>query len=114
MARQHLGQHFLADVSWREQIAQAIGVLIASEKKSPPDYCWIEIGPGHGELTEYLVHSGRPVHAIELDETLLSNLNRLKKKFSNLEVVHGDILKADLRAISAGLPMRVYGSLPYY
>jgi 16S rRNA (adenine1518-N6/adenine1519-N6)-dimethyltransferase len=114
MARQHLGQHFLADVSWREQIAQAIGVLIHSEKKSPPDYCWIEIGPGHGELTEYLVHSGRPVHAIELDETLLSNLNRVKKQSSNLEVHHNDILKADLRTISAGLRMRIYGSLPYY
>jgi 16S rRNA (adenine1518-N6/adenine1519-N6)-dimethyltransferase len=114
MTRQHLGQHFLADASWREQIAQAIGVLIPSTEKSPADYSWIEIGPGHGEMTEYLVGSGRRVHAIELDETLLSNLNRLKKKFSNLDIIHSDILQADLRAIAAGRRIRIYGSLPYY
>ncbi len=65
-------------------------------------------------MTEYLVTSGVPVHAIELDALLLGSLNRLKKKFSNLEVMQGDVLESDLRAIAGGWRVRVYGSLPYY
>lgn len=117
MARQHLGQHFLGDSDWREQIAEAIGVSARTGPASAPhqeDFCWIEIGPGHGELTEYLARTGKPVHAIELDESLLEHLNRLKKKYSNLEVIHGDVLSCDLRAIAAGRRMKIYGSLPYY
>jgi 16S rRNA (adenine1518-N6/adenine1519-N6)-dimethyltransferase len=122
MARQHLGQHFLADSLWREQIAQAIRVWPLNEErpdvgsKHPEEaaYCWIEIGPGHGEMTEYLAASGAPVVAIELDRNFSGHLNRLKKKFANLEVIHGDILESDLRVIAGGRRMRVYGSLPYY
>ena len=116
--RQYLGQHFLGDLHWREEIARAIGVSAHSgelaKRPSDEEYCWIEIGPGHGEMTEYLVTSGVPVHAIELDALLLGSLNRLKKKFSNLEVLQGDVLESDLRAIAGGRRVRVYGSLPYY
>jgi 16S rRNA (adenine1518-N6/adenine1519-N6)-dimethyltransferase len=122
MARQHLGQHFLADSLWREQIAQAIRVwpLNAEPERGRtqqvknPEYCWIEIGPGHGEMTEYLAATAIPVIAIELDRNFSGHLNRLKKKFANLEIVHADILESDLRAMSGGRRMRVYGSLPYY
>lgn len=116
--RQFLGQHFLGDLYWREEIARAIGVSAHSgelgQTAGGGEYCWIEIGPGHGEMTEYLVTSGVPVHAIELDALLLGSLNRLKKKFSNLEVIQGDVLESDLRAIAGGRRVRVYGSLPYY
>jgi 16S rRNA (adenine1518-N6/adenine1519-N6)-dimethyltransferase len=54
------------------------------------------------------------VFAIELDENLVASLKGLKKKFPNLEVMHGDILEIDLRAVAGGRRMRVYGSLPYY
>lgn len=119
MPRRHLGQHFLADLYWREQIARAIRVSPHCEAPTAPgsndaNYCWIEIGPGHGEMTEYLAGSGAPVHAIELDESLIGNLNRLKKRFPNIEVLQGDILESDLRAIANGCRIRVYGSLPYY
>jgi len=119
MARQHLGQHFLSDLYWREQIARAIHVSphsdsLAVPKFQPGEHCWIEIGPGNGELTEYLARTGAPVHAIELDESLAGALRHLSKKFPNLEVIAADILQVDLRAISRGLRMRVYGSLPYY
>jgi 16S rRNA (adenine1518-N6/adenine1519-N6)-dimethyltransferase len=122
MARQHLGQHFLADPHWRDQIARAIGVSphapdFAKSSTNQADYvntCWIEIGPGHGELTEYLAASGAPVHAIELDPDLLGPLHRLQKTFPNLSVSHGDILESDLSAIANGRRLRIYGSLPYY
>jgi 16S rRNA (adenine1518-N6/adenine1519-N6)-dimethyltransferase len=117
-SRRRLGQHFLADLDWREQIARAIGVSEHSGglavRQAEKDYCWIEIGPGHGEMTEYLAASGVAIHAIELDESLIGNLKRLAKKFPNLDVLQGDILESDLRAIARGRRMRVYGSLPYY
>src|ERR1700731_775838 len=119
MSRQPLGQHFLSDVYWREEIARAIRVSPRSEGAAAAavqqmDFCWVEIGPGHGEMTEYLVASGVPVHVIELDQFLIGNLNRLKKKNPNLDVICGDILETDLAAVANGRPMRIYGSLPYY
>jgi len=74
----------------------------------------MEIGPGHGEMTEYLVGTGAPVHVIEVDQFLIGNLNRLKKKNPNLDVICGDILETDLAAVAKGRRMRIYGSLPYY
>jgi 16S rRNA (adenine1518-N6/adenine1519-N6)-dimethyltransferase len=119
MSRQPLGQHFLADVYWREEIARAIRVsprseVVAAAGAQQSDSCWIEIGPGHGEMTEYLVATGTPVHAIEVDQFLIGNLNRLKKKNPNLDVICGDVLETDLAAVANGKRMRIYGSLPYY
>ncbi len=118
MARQRLGQHFLADAGWREQIARAIRVSPHGMETSAPaaagDYCWIEIGAGHGEMTEHLLHSGVPAYAVELDQLLIARLQRLAKKHANLTVVPGDVLETDLGAIAAGRRIRVYGNLPYY
>jgi 16S rRNA (adenine1518-N6/adenine1519-N6)-dimethyltransferase len=119
MSRQPLGQHFLADDYWREEIARAIRVsprseVAAAAAAEEKDLCWVEIGPGHGEMTEYLVNSEAPVHVIEVDQFLIGNLNRLKKKNPNLDVICGDILETDLAAVANGRRMRIYGSLPYY
>src|SRR2546426_5517215 len=116
MARQRLGQHFLADLDWREQIARAIRVSPHSTAPLPGDeqHCWIEIGSGHGEIPRNLLGAGGPVYAIELDPPLVAGLRRLAKDFPNLTVVPGDILKTDLAAIAAGRRVRVYGNLPYY
>jgi len=123
MARQRLGQHFLADASWREQIARAIGVSPHATVRSPSvdsapaqeqAYGWIEVGAGHGEMTEHLASTGAPVFAIELDTLLLARLKKLAKRFPNLTVVHGDVLESDLAALAAGRRIRVYGNLPYY
>src|SRR5229473_2978618 len=87
MARQRLGQHFLADLHWREEIARAIRVSPHSTVPLPRDdqHCWIEIGSGHGEMTQHL-----------------------------LAAVPGDILEADIAAIASGRRLRIYGNLPYY
>jgi 16S rRNA (adenine1518-N6/adenine1519-N6)-dimethyltransferase len=116
MTRQKLGQHFLSDLHWREEIARAIRVsphstvpLVASE-----GHCWIEIGAGHGEMTEHLVGMGEPVYAIEIDPPFVAGLQRLAKQFPNLTVVAGDVLEADIPAIAGGRRVRIYGNLPYY
>jgi 16S rRNA (adenine1518-N6/adenine1519-N6)-dimethyltransferase len=119
MSRQPLGQHFLADIYWREEIARAIRVsprweVAAAAAAEEKDLCWVEIGPGHGEMTEYLLSTGAQVHVIEVDQFLIGNLNRLKKKNPNLDVICGDILETDLAAVANGKRMRIYGSLPYY
>jgi len=116
MARQRLGQHFLSDADWREQIVRAIRVSPDSTAPAGPvgNACWIEIGAGHGEMTEPLLSTGVPVYAVELDPPLIAGLQRLAKKSPNLTVVPGDILETDLAAIAAGRRIRIYGNLPYY
>src|SRR5216684_2198934 len=118
MARQKLGQHFLSDAGWREKIARAIRVSShGMEIPASPggqDYCWIEIGAGHGEMTEYLVQTGVPVYAVELDPSLIGQLQHLAAKHSNLTIVPGDVLDVDLPALARGRRIRLYGNLPYY
>jgi 16S rRNA (adenine1518-N6/adenine1519-N6)-dimethyltransferase len=119
MAGQRLGQHFLADLNWREQIARAIGVSRHSIVPPAPaplsaGYCWMEVGAGHGEMTEHLISAGAPVYAVEIDRKFIGGLERLAKKFPNLTVIPGDILETDIAALAAGRRARVYGNLPYY
>ncbi len=120
MARQRLGQHFLGDPGWREKIAQAIRVSPhgmqppGSAQSSSEHYCWIEIGAGHGEMTEHLLKSGAPVIAVELDAPLVTSLQRLAAKEATLTVARGDVLETDLGKLAAGRRMRIYGNLPYY
>jgi len=126
MARQRLGQHFLADLHWREEIARAIRVSphslapLAGDQRSlrvpihRDQRCWIEIGAGHGEITRHLLATGAPVHAIEIDPAFIAGLRRLAKQFPNLTVVAGDVLGANIAAIASGRRIRIYGNLPYY
>lgn len=118
MARQRLGQHFLADAGWREEIAQAIRVSQQSISPIPrgdsSDSCWIEVGAGHGEMTEHLASTGAPVYAIEFDAPLAAALQRFAKRFPNVSVVSADVLETDIAALTGGRRARIYGNLPYY
>ena len=118
MARQRLGQHFLADAGWREEIARAIRVspqsIAPSSAGNSAEFCWIEIGAGHGEMTEQLASTGAPVHAIELDAQLAATLKRLAKRFPNVEILSADMLESDIGKIAEGKRVRIYGNLPYY
>jgi len=118
MARQRLGQHFLADAGWREEIARTIrvspGSIAPIARGGDTGFCWVEIGPGHGEMTEHLAGTGAPVYAIELDPKLAAALRRLEKRFPNLRVVNRDVLDTDLSGFANGRKVRVYGNLPYY
>jgi 16S rRNA (adenine1518-N6/adenine1519-N6)-dimethyltransferase len=118
VARQRLGQHFLADAGWREEIARAIRVspqsIAPAARGASTDFCWVEIGAGHGEMTEHLAATGAPVYAIELDAPLATALQRSAKRFPNVSVVSGDILETDIAALTGGRRVRVYGNLPYY
>jgi 16S rRNA (adenine1518-N6/adenine1519-N6)-dimethyltransferase len=109
MARQRLGQHFLAGEAWQKRI---LGTL-------PRDAAevWIEIGPGHGEMTRLLAAPGRRVIAIEADQRLAAALENQVQAYPDewpgVEIVAGDVLEVDLGKLTAG-KFRVYGNLPYY
>ncbi len=105
MARQKLGQHFLADLGWRKKILQTLSVA--------PGETWLEIGAGHGEMTELLAQAGARVVAIETDSRLAEGLRRKSADWGRVEIICADVLQIDLRE-AGGERFRVYGNLPYY
>jgi 16S rRNA (adenine1518-N6/adenine1519-N6)-dimethyltransferase len=109
MARQRLGQHFLGDIGWRKRILATLP-LGANDT-------WFEIGPGHGEMTQFLASEGRRVIAIEADPKLAESLRASAvtdlAQWPGLEVVSGDVLTTDFGGLAAG-NFHVYGNLPYY
>lgn len=78
----------------------------------------IEIGPGIGVLTAELAKRCDKVVAVELDRRLLPVLAETLAPFSNVKVLHADVLAVDLRALIRnefpGLPVVVCANLPYY
>lgn len=68
----------------------------------------VEIGPGKGALTEFLLERAQHVAAVELDSTLLSGL---QARFPSLELHHGDALQTDF---SRWPDAPITGNLPYY
>jgi 16S rRNA (adenine1518-N6/adenine1519-N6)-dimethyltransferase len=117
MGRQRLGQHFLASSSWRARILEELGPP-PGPRNSPAiseNIPWIEIGSGHGEMTEQLTIIGARdsarVIAIETDARLAALLR--DQQIPGVEVVHADVLTSDLSALAGG-DFRVYGNLPYY
>jgi len=114
MARQRLGQHFLRP-DWRDEIARAIRLSPSgSGRQKESNSCWVEVGAGHGEMTEYLAGSGSEVYAVEVDPPLVARLRELRAKFPRLTVLPGDMLKIDLATLAAGKRLKIYGNLPYY
>jgi 16S rRNA (adenine1518-N6/adenine1519-N6)-dimethyltransferase len=97
---QRLGQHFLVRTSILEKIARA-----ACPEHEP---LVIEIGPGRGALTRYLLDRAHRLIAIELDAELAA---ALPEKFPTLEVIAADVLNIDL---SQWGPVVIAGNLPYY
>jgi 16S rRNA (adenine1518-N6/adenine1519-N6)-dimethyltransferase len=103
MAGRRLGQHFLANRTILQRIASAACPFL--------DQTVIEIGPGKGALTEYLVKLAPRVHAVELDQVLVHYLQEKFRNEPKFSVQHGDILKTNM---SEWGPVQVAGNLPYY
>jgi 16S rRNA (adenine1518-N6/adenine1519-N6)-dimethyltransferase len=100
-----LGQNFLHD----RNLARWI---VGKANLSADDYV-VEIGPGLGALTEFILEAGARVLAIEKDQRLVEFL---RKRFAGarLEIVHGDALEFDLRPLYAEPRVKLLGNLPYY
>jgi 16S rRNA (adenine1518-N6/adenine1519-N6)-dimethyltransferase len=100
-----MGQHFLGNLSWRKRILESL--------PRPAKEPWVEIGAGHGEMTQLLAEGGRRVIAIEADLQLAAGLKNNAARWGDVEVVSGDVLLLDLGKIAGGR-FRVHGNLPYY
>jgi 16S rRNA (adenine1518-N6/adenine1519-N6)-dimethyltransferase len=106
-SRRHaLGQHFLTNEGVLRKIVAAVGPR--------PEDLIVEVGAGRGVLTARLAAGAGRVVAVEKDERLVPGLRAAMPP--NVEVVHGDILRLDLREIAkkAGVTaLRLVGNIPY-
>ena len=105
--KKSLGQNFLIDENIKRKIVNSADVC--------DDSLIIEVGPGSGAITKYLVKFGVPVIAFEIDERLKSDLESIDA--DNLEIIFQDFLKVDLdKVLSKYKYKRIHliANLPYY
>lgn len=101
-AKKHLGQHFLRD----ENIALKIVESLSDETKNV-----LEIGPGMGVLTKYLLQSSCQVKVIEIDTESVEYLSQHYPAL-NGNIISGDFLKLDISGIFQE-KFSVIGNFPY-
>jgi 16S rRNA (adenine1518-N6/adenine1519-N6)-dimethyltransferase len=102
-----LGQNFLVDDAARHAIVDALGDI--------GKRIVIEIGPGHGAITEILAGRCRRLIALELDRTLAAELRFRFRDQPQVQIIEGDVLKVDFQAlVPEGETADVIGNLPYY
>ncbi|KWW29316.1 MAG: Dimethyladenosine transferase [bacterium P3] len=100
-AKKHLGQHFLRSDEIAQRIVQSL---------SAPTACVLEIGPGMGVLTQYLMQrSELELCAIEIDT---ESVEYLHVHYPSLRVVSGDFLRLDLEHLFRS-PFSIIGNFPY-
>ena len=109
-ANKNYGQNFLID----ENVVQEI---VEKAEVNKEDLV-IEIGPGLGNLTKYLLESAGKVICIELDTKVIKILNDRFSLFNNFELINNDVLKVDLNELiksnSQFSKVKVVANLPCY
>ncbi len=102
--KKNLGQHFLVDLNIAKRIADTVDAC--------PDIPVLEIGPGMGVLTQYLVTKPRPVKAVEIDT---ESVAYLQEHFEGAQdfVIGDDFLKMDLNNVFDEKPFVLTGNYPY-
>ena len=112
-AKKHLGQHFLTDENIAKKIADSLTEKGYDEV--------LEIGPGMGVLTKYLLQKQSKVTVFEIDKESVSylktvfpveqlNINTSSEKFT---IIEGDFLKKDLGQLFKRCPVAIIGNFPY-
>ena len=103
-AKKALGQHFLTDLSIAQRIADTLGDF--------KDYPVLEVGPGMGVLTQFLIDEGHDLNVVELDGESVEYLNA---NFPDLKghIIEADFLKLNLHDIYQDRKFCVIGNYPY-
>ena len=104
-AKKRLGQHFLTDLSIASDIADTIDVC--------PGIPVLEVGPGMGVLTQFLLKKKHPVKVVEIDE---ESVNYLRKNLQELEeenIIPDNFLKMHLDRTFQGGQFVLTGNYPY-
>jgi 16S rRNA (adenine1518-N6/adenine1519-N6)-dimethyltransferase len=102
--KKNLGQHFLTDLSIAKRIADTVDAC--------PDIPVLEVGPGMGVMTQYLVEKPRPFKVVEIDRESVEYLNEHFPKLRE-NILGEDFLRMDLREVFDGQQFVLTGNYPY-
>ena len=107
--KKNLGQHFLTDLSIAKRIADTVDEPYG-------ELPVLEVGPGMGVMTQFLVQKPRPFKVVEIDRESVAYLKG-SPQFSNpnrqLSIIEGDFLRMDLRQVFDGQQFVLTGNYPY-
>ena len=102
--KKNLGQHFLTDLDIARRIADTVDAC--------PSIPVLEIGPGMGVLTQYLVEKPREVKAVEIDRESVAYLQEHFPKLRD-NILGEDFLQMDLTQVFGGRQFVLTGNYPY-
>ena len=102
--KKNLGQHFLIDLDIARRIADTVDAC--------PDIPILEVGPGMGVLTQYLVPKERDLRVVEIDGESVAYLNAHFPQLRE-QIISGDFLRMDLSSLFQGKPFVLTGNYPY-
>ena len=102
--KKNLGQHFLTDLSIARRIADTVDAC--------PDLPVLEVGPGMGVMTQYLVEKPRPFKVVEIDRESVAYLNEHFPKLRE-NILGEDFLRMDLNKVFDGQQFVLTGNYPY-
>lgn len=100
--KKNLGQHFLVDDGIARRIADTVDAY--------PGIPVLEVGPGIGMMTKYLIPKPRPLKVVEIDR---ESVTYLGEHYPELEILGEDFLKMDLMTVFDGKPFVLTGNYPY-
>ena len=106
--KKNLGQHFLTDLNIAKQIADTVDTPFA-------DLPVLEVGPGMGVMTQFLIPKPRQVKVVEIDRESVAYLKEtlFKGEDASNRIVEGDFLRMDLREVFEGQQFVLTGNYPY-
>ena len=102
--KKQLGQHFLTDQEVAQKIANTVDAC--------PGLPILEVGPGMGVLTQYLLPKGRPVKVVEIDTESVAYLKEHMPQLGE-DILEDDFLRMSLDRIFSGEPFVLTGNYPY-
>lgn len=102
--KKFLGQHFLTDLKVASDIADTVDAC--------PDIPVLEVGPGMGVLTQYILKKERPFKVVEIDRESVPYLHEHFPELGD-NVIEADFLKMNLGTVFDGKPFVLTGNYPY-
>lgn len=103
-AKKYLGQHFLKDENVCITIANTVDDFENVSKV-------VEVGPGMGAITKYLIDKKHPFSVIEVDG---ESITYLRENYPELDIVDFNFLKLDLATLNEGKEFSLIGNFPYF
>ena len=103
--KKNLGQHFLTDLNIAKRIADTVD-------EPYPELPVLEVGPGMGVMTQYLVEKPRPLKVVEIDRESVAYLRENFPRLHN-NIIGGDFLRMDLNEVFDGQQFVLTGNYPY-